>query len=492
MIFATGGRIRKMRKKTQISQVDLAEALGISPAYINLIEAGKRRVSAPLLDRIAEALGADIHELDGSRDQHLIHELREATLRPEIRSLDLSLQDADRLVAEFPDWAEALLVLRRAYEDQEARTHALSDRLNQDPVLQETFYQIVSGISAIRSIADILDTDSDLERHQTARFQSMIATQAEGLSKVAETLSSFFEATAPKTERISAAEEVDDFLLYHNNYFAELENTADEIRKNHHGLGGKGAHLHVIETLASQDARSYIAEPQRRFQEAQEIAKIQASSAIQDILERYGPLSDEALKRATRALETYTAGAILFPYDMFLKDAEHTAYDLELLGQIYHASFEQICHRLTTLRAPSNSAIPFGFMRVNPAGYVTKRYPIAGLPIARYGPGCPLWAAYRAFQNPGHIVRQVAEFPNEERFFFVAKAIQKKAIGFQKAPHYVSVMLACDEQLADRLVYYREKSDQSDVTRVEAGPNCRLCPRKACDHRAEDHIISRV
>lgn len=509
MDFAVGSRIRRKRKTENLSQSDLAARVGISAAYMNLIEAGRRKAGSRLLEKIATELDASADDLDGTRDRHLVNELRSSAALPEIRKLHIDPSGAEAFAAQFPGWAEAFLTLRRAYEDEEARTHALSDRLNQDPVLRETFYQIVSGISAIRSLAEILESDAGLEAKQAHRFQSMIARQAEDLTGVATTLNSFFDASAPKTEKISAAEEVDEFLLRNSNYFPELEDAAARILTET-GSGRSPNEAAILRHLEQKHGREIVTDAAtardrsravvlnpldtdsgRRFSLAKTAATDMAAETIETLLERYGSLSAEARLRARRALITYTAGAILFPYDRFLQDAKETRCDLELMGHMHRASFEQVCHRLTTLRAPEKPGIPFGFMRVNPAGYVTKRYPVAGLPIARYGPGCPLWAAYRAFQDPGHIIRQVAEFPNGERFFLVAKAVRKNPVGFCKDPHYVSVMLACDVHLAPGMIYFEDGASGSDVMHVEAGPNCRLCPRQKCAHRAEDHIIAR-
>ena len=42
-----GGKIRRLRRQRNMSQSDLATALGISPSYLNLIEHNRRKVTMP-------------------------------------------------------------------------------------------------------------------------------------------------------------------------------------------------------------------------------------------------------------------------------------------------------------------------------------------------------------------------------------------------------------------------------------------------------------
>ena len=63
-------------------------------------------------------------------------------------------------------------------------------------------------------------------------------------------------------------------------------------------------------------------------------------------------------------------------------------YDLDLLGRRFGVSFEQVCHRLTTLNRPSDRGIPFFFIRIDPAGNVSKRLSVGKMQFARYGGTC--------------------------------------------------------------------------------------------------------
>ena len=54
-----GERVRKKRKQLGLSQEELSEACGISPAYIGIIERGNRKLSVETLVKIANALNVN-------------------------------------------------------------------------------------------------------------------------------------------------------------------------------------------------------------------------------------------------------------------------------------------------------------------------------------------------------------------------------------------------------------------------------------------------
>lgn len=58
-----GEKIRQERKKTNLSQKELGEKLGVSQAMIGQYENGKRQPKLETLGRIAAALGVDVWEL---------------------------------------------------------------------------------------------------------------------------------------------------------------------------------------------------------------------------------------------------------------------------------------------------------------------------------------------------------------------------------------------------------------------------------------------
>ena len=70
--------------------------------------------------------------------------------------------------------------------------------------------------------------------------------------------------------------------------------------------------------------------------------------------------------------------------------------------------WEQVCHRLTTLRHPSRLGVPFHFVRVDIAGNISKRFSGTGIRFARFSGSCPRWDVHAAFLTPGRIRTQLS------------------------------------------------------------------------------------
>jgi predicted transcriptional regulator len=175
---------------------------------------------------------------------------------------------------------------------------------------------------------------------------------------------------------------------------------------------------------------------------------------------------------------------VLLPYARFLETAEAERHDLAVLGARFGASFEQLCHRLTTLQRPSAKGVPFFMIRVDAAGNVSKRFSANSLHFARFGGACPIWNVHHAFQAPGQTLAQLAEMPDGERYLSIARTVSKPwRAGPLRAAQY-SVALGCEARHADRLVYADALGLGAAETPDPIGVTCRACPREACAHRA--------
>ena len=65
---ALGSRIAQYRKDSHITQVQLAETLGVSQPTMNAYELGQRRVPSSALPTLARTLGVSLEELLGESD----------------------------------------------------------------------------------------------------------------------------------------------------------------------------------------------------------------------------------------------------------------------------------------------------------------------------------------------------------------------------------------------------------------------------------------
>lgn len=513
-----GSKIRERRKTLGRTQAALADEIGISASYLNLIESNKRQIGGHLLQKVAAALNVELESLDGAAEKRLAEHLHELAAAPLLRHLEIDPSTAFDLIGRHPTWARALVATFRAFQDQTALSAALSDRINHDPFLSNAVHNMLTNVTAIRSAAEILESVDDIELSQRSRFDRIIGNESRRLTDVATKLASYFDKASTETRSLTPAEEVDDLLWERSNYFPRLEEKArglmeawfdgkapheaqlaERLRQEHGIEIEQRTEADLADIIMRNDCHQQatglifvdtVSLPTRRFQMARLLAERSLGDAIDAELDAEDLLTSKpARERAARALSSYAAGAMLMPYDQFLKSAIDLRYDVERLANGYQVSFEQACHRLVTLRRPDAAGIPFAFMRADPAGFVTKRFPLPRLPLPRYGHACPIWAVYTAFQTPGKIVRQVAELPSGDRFLFIARAAAKEQAAFRTHRQVVSLMIACHSLHADRTVYADglHVSEPSLVTPI--GPTCRLCPRETCRHREEDPII---
>src|SRR5258706_12560680 len=84
-----GPRFRRIRQQLGLSQTQMAEGLGISPSYINLIERNQRPVTAQILLRLAEAYDLDLRDLATADEDRFFAELNEIFSDPLFRQIDL-------------------------------------------------------------------------------------------------------------------------------------------------------------------------------------------------------------------------------------------------------------------------------------------------------------------------------------------------------------------------------------------------------------------
>lgn len=82
-VTLSGTRIRERRLAAQVKQADLARSVGVSAAYLNLIEKNRRVPRPDLLAALAAALGVTPEALDEGAEGALFDALREAAARRE-------------------------------------------------------------------------------------------------------------------------------------------------------------------------------------------------------------------------------------------------------------------------------------------------------------------------------------------------------------------------------------------------------------------------
>ncbi len=446
-----GAKVRALRRRERLSQKVMADRLGISASYLNLIEHNRRPLTAPLLIKLVQQFQVDLATFSQDDDARRMADLREALADPLFEGHEVTINELKEVSVNSPAVAGAFLMLYRLWR---------SSREN-------------AGT-----------TDEDLR-------------DAEGSSGLESVL--------------LPSEEVHELIQRYRNHFAELEVGAEALREacgsDREGLDYRsmvrfaereyGIRVRVLKAGAmggavrTYDARqgvlslSEVLPPRsRNFQLAHQLGLLTQSEVLDRLTRAECLTSDQSRSLARVAMANYFAGAVLMPYEPFLEAARAERYDIELLGHRFRTSFEQICHRLTTLRRPGAEGVPFHMIRVDVAGNISKRFSASGIRFARFSGACARWNVFSAFQTPGQIRVQLSRMPDNEAFFCIAATINQGRGGFHAPRAVHAVGLGCRVEHARSLVY----SDGVDLENLDAaipiGVTCRLCERMDCTQRA--------
>ncbi len=123
-IFA-GPRIRRMRMERSLTQTAMAEGLGISPSYLNLIERNQRPITVQLILKLASVYAIDPGELQGET-RGSVAALREVFSDPLLAGELPGDRELVDLVETTPNAAAAMQKLFRAYREQAVRLSDLN------------------------------------------------------------------------------------------------------------------------------------------------------------------------------------------------------------------------------------------------------------------------------------------------------------------------------------------------------------------------------
>src|SRR5512143_4048659 len=109
-----GPKVRTLRRRDGLSQIDLATRLEISPSYLNLIEHDQRPLPAPLLVKVAQIFKIDLASFADDSHGRLAADLQEIFGDPLFEEHPLTTGDL-RELSENPSAARAVIALYHAY-----------------------------------------------------------------------------------------------------------------------------------------------------------------------------------------------------------------------------------------------------------------------------------------------------------------------------------------------------------------------------------------
>ncbi len=440
-----GVRLKRLREERGLTQLALAQALGLSASYLNQLEKNQRPLTVPVLLKINEIFGVDVQLFSEGEEGRLIADLREVFTDP-LNGEQVSLAELKEVAAAMPALGRAVVALNRRWRHALERADAMAGELG-------------LGSGGVATLATPMPY-----------------------------------------------EQVRDFFYAHHNYFSELDEAAEQLAERA-GLvpgdmtEGLARHLeahHGVRVARVED------EGQRRFLPAERVLRLARGledgqrafqMATQLAFLEQGPLIDRLANEAARGvketralarigLANYFAGALLMPYAAFLTAAERERYDIERLGQAFGVGFETICHRLSSLQRPGSLGVPFFFIRVDRAGNISKRQSATDFHFSRVGGTCPLWNVYEAFAQPGRILTQVAQMPDGRAYLWIARTVHHGTGGYGAPGKTFAIGLGCDIRHGGRLVYSRGLALDDPAAATPIGAGCKVCERPACPQRA--------
>ena len=105
-----GVKLRALRAERGLSQTALAQALELSPSYLNQIEQNQRPLTVPVLLKLHRAMGVDIQQFSEDEEARLIAGLREALADA---AEPIALPELQEVAAQMPALGRALIALHR-------------------------------------------------------------------------------------------------------------------------------------------------------------------------------------------------------------------------------------------------------------------------------------------------------------------------------------------------------------------------------------------
>jgi len=443
-----GDRLKRARERQGFKQSALAKMAGISPSYLNQIESDQRPLRQALLTRLAAILEVPEISFLENQDVRRAGDLGEALRDPLFGGKPVPPEEVQAIIRMAPEFSDLFMMLYRDYTRRE-------------------------------------------EQHREELIRSANQPAATSASRF-------------------AYDEVRDWVQAHHNYFDTLDRAAEQLFEDHHfnsatlrddfsrylldmhGISiGSGAELLGQGTfwrLNRTEKQLMLAEDSavesKMFWMAHVIGLLDQNHRIEREVRRARFSTKEAQGLARVALANYFAGALMMPYRRFNDHARLVRYDLQRLQYYFGCSFEQVCHRLSTMQRAELRGLPFYFAKTDIAGNILKRSSATAFQFAQFGGPCPIWNVYRAFSHPAEILVQLAITPDQTRYLNIARTVGRGGGAYLSRPRSVAVVLGCELRHAAQTVYAAGLDLNNPDAADPIGPGCRACERDACRHRS--------
>jgi predicted transcriptional regulator/transcriptional regulator with XRE-family HTH domain len=438
-----GQKVRQLRLDNRMDQKAMAELLGISVSYLSQLENDDRPLTAKVKAALASAFPLDWSSFDERQEEQLLGAFNWALNDPAIASPP-DPERAERLHLQFPDFAARYVDLHHALRQTQERLAMMEEAIAGDAapaarapweMVRDWFHQAGNYVHELDVAAEDLYDELGLSGgNNGARLASALKERHNCRSRLSET-------------------------------------DASTMR----GYDTQSNVLTVSAALPAASRSFQLANQLMQFELGDEMRRIISEAQMGD------PVADQIL---LIGLANYAAGALLMPYGAFRQSARDLRHDIDPLARLYGVSFEQACHRLSTLQRSGQRGIPFFFCRIDMAGNITKRHSATRMQFARFGGACPLWGVHEAVAIPDRIVVQLAEMPDGVRYVSMAKGLVKQSGSYARPARRYAIALGCEIDHASNFIYADGLHLKDEAAAMPIGMSCRLCPREGCDQRA--------
>lgn len=391
-----GSRIRERRLDRGLRQAAVAETVGISASYLNLIEHNRRRIGGKILADIARVLDVEPALLTAGADTELLDQLRAAVGHLDTK---VELGKAEELAARYPGWSNLIAAQAQRITALQEQVNAWRDRMTHDPALADALHEVISAVSAIRATAAILVSPEEIDADWRNRFHQNIHKDSLRLASSSEALVSYLEAPDVETDEI-------------------------------------GTPLEQVENWLAQTAFHVVA--------------LERAGANPDKIAAKADLPEPVRELLATHLRQYASDAALLPLDRLVSLAQDTGYDPAVMAQSAGVAFDVVLRRLASL-PPGEGHPPIGMAVSDASGALCLHKPVAGFALQRFGGACPLWPLYGAMARPGQPVRQDVCLADADgtRLRCFAMATTVPATAFDALPIARSTMIVLPDPAAD-------------------------------------------
>ena len=442
-----GPHLRRLRVERKETQGAMAKTLGISASYVNLLENNERSVSVQVLLRLFEAYGVDWRDIAAEDATIKLADLRAMIQDPIFAGQSPDLAQMRAALVHAPGLVQSFMTLYRSYQGTSDQLLALAE-------------SAAPEISASPEAA---------VHHDFRRNRNHFPDLEDGAE-------AFWGATPPERDEVYVALK------------RRLRDTAGVRVRLCRVEDLPGALRNYDEAAGEILLSEALDHPNRTFQLVHMCGLIEQSGLLDALVARSGIADVRGVARLRVELANYFAAAVLMPYDAFLTEARQTKYDFDHIAARFGVSFEQACHRATTLQRDGAQGVPFFFLRIDKGGNVTKRFNATGFQLAEYGGACPRLDVHTSFRTPGRIVPQFVEMPDRAQFFVFSRTVDRPTWARHAQDNRLAVAMGCEIRFAPE-IGYAEGFSMADARMTEIGINCRVCPRTNCDQRAHHAAI---